>query len=63
DSLSRVTGYNGAWGTGSYTYDSVGNRKSKTIASVTTSHTYSTSSNRLDSTSGGEATTYSYNLE
>jgi len=61
DSLSRVTEFNGAWGTGSYTYDSIGNRQSKQIAGVTTNYTYSTSTNRLDYLSGGEPATFSYN--
>ena len=59
DSLSRLTGFNGAWGTGTYTYEATGNRLSKTVAGVTTSYSYS--SNRLSSTTGGEPATYSYN--
>ncbi len=59
DSLSRVTGFNGAWGTGSYSYDSTGNRQTKTVAGVSTSYSYS--SNRLGSTSGGKSLTFSYN--
>ncbi|MEW6054853.1 MAG: RHS repeat-associated core domain-containing protein [Nitrospirota bacterium] len=59
DSLSRLAGFNGAWGTGSYTYSSVGNRLTKIVAGSTTSYSYS--SNRLSSTSGGEPQTFSYN--
>ncbi len=59
DSLSRLTGFNGAWGSGSFRYDAIGNRTSKTVAGVAT--TYGYAGNRLVSTSGGELATYSYN--
>ncbi len=59
DALSRLTGFNGAWGSGSFGYDSLGNRTSKVVSGSSTSYAYS--SNRLNSASGGEAATYSYN--
>ncbi|MBI4690100.1 MAG: hypothetical protein HY754_07510 [Nitrospirae bacterium] len=62
DSLSRLTTFNsnsGLWGTGSFTYDSLGNRKTKAVASDTTNYTYS--SNRLTSSTGGEPASYGYN--
>ncbi len=60
DDLSRLTSFAGAWGSGSYTYDSYGSRKSKTVAG-TASSTYSLINNRLSSVTGGEAATYTYN--
>jgi len=59
DSLSRITNFNGAWGSGSFGYDSLDNRTSKTVAGSSTSYSYS--SNRLVSTTGGESASYSYN--
>jgi RHS repeat-associated protein len=59
DDLSRLTGFNGIWGTGSFTYDTLGNRLNKKIVSTSTSYSYT--GNRLSSTSGGEPATYSYN--
>ena len=59
DALSRLTGFNGAWGSGSFAYSAVGNRTSKTVAGTTTSYSYS--SNRMSSASGGEPGTYTYN--
>ncbi|MCL4476730.1 MAG: carboxypeptidase regulatory-like domain-containing protein [Nitrospirae bacterium] len=59
DSLNRLTGFDGAWGAGSYAYNATGNRSSKTVAGLTT--TYSYSSNRLSSTTGGEPATFTYN--
>jgi len=61
DSLSRLTTFNatGLWGTGSFEYDSPGNRKTKKVASDTTTYNYS--SNRLTSTTGGEPFSFGYN--
>jgi len=59
DTLSRLTGFNGAWGSGSYAYSAVGNRTGKTVAGATTSYSYS--SNRMSAASGGEPASYSYN--
>ena len=61
DSLSRLTTFNGAWGSGSYGYDAIGNRTAKTVAGATT--TYSYSNNRLSSASGGEPASYTYRGE
>ncbi len=59
DAINRLAGFNGAWGTGSYSYDSNGNRLTKTAGGITTSYSYS--SNRLGSASGGEPASFSYN--
>jgi len=59
DALSRLTEFSGAWGSGSYRYDPVGNRTIKTVAGVTT--TYGYANNRMSSASGGESATYNYN--
>jgi YD repeat-containing protein len=58
DNLNRLTGFNGAWGTGSFTYSVAGNRLAKTVAGVGT--TYGYSNNRLISASGGEPGSYGY---
>jgi YD repeat-containing protein len=58
DSLNRLTGFDGAWNTGSYSYSSTGNRLSKTVGAPTT---YSYSNNRLASSSGGETASFVYN--
>ena len=59
DDLNRLLTFNGAWGTGSYTYNSTGNRLTKIVASATTNYNYS--SNRLTSTTGGEPFSFGYN--
>ncbi|WP_298269791.1 choice-of-anchor D domain-containing protein [Geobacter sp.] len=61
DSLSRLTTFNGAWGSGSYAYDATGNRTTKTVAGISTSYGYS--SNRVASASGGEPASYNYSGE
>ena len=60
DSLYRLTTANGIWGSGSFTYDNVGNRLSKVVGSNTTNYTYVTGKNRLSSSTGAEAATYYY---
>lgn len=62
DDLSRLTSFSGAWGSGSYGYDTngLGNRTSKTVAGVQTT-SYSYTNNRMSSASGGEPATYNYN--
>lgn len=59
DSLNRLTGFDGAWGSGLYSYDSTGNRLTKTVAGLTTTYSYSNS--RLISASGNESATFGYN--
>jgi YD repeat-containing protein len=59
DNINRLSTFNGSWGTGSYTYNTAGNRLSKTVAGTSTKYNYS--NNRLISTTGGEASSFSYN--
>ena len=59
DNLNRLLTANGSWGTGAYTYDTTGNRLTKTIAGTATTYTYS--GNMLASTTGGEPASFSYN--
>lgn len=59
DSLSRLAGFNGAWGSGSFSYDATGNRQTKVVGGVNTSYAYT--GNRLTSTTGGESGSFSYN--
>lgn len=58
DELNRLTGFNGAWGNGSFTYDASGNRLTKMVGGIGTTFGYS--SNRLASASGGESGSYAY---
>jgi len=58
DDLDRLTDFDGAWGSGSFTYSSSGNRQTKNAGGYGT--TYSYSNNRLSSASGAEEGTYSY---
>jgi RHS repeat-associated protein len=59
DKLNRITTFNGAWGSGSFTYDVTGNRLTKTIEGVATHYSYA--SNRLTGTTGNEPGSYAYN--
>ena len=58
DNLDRLTRAYGNWGAGTFGYDSVGNRTSKSIGGHSTSYSYS--NNRLTSASGYEPASYSY---
>jgi len=48
DSLERLTGVNGPWGNGSFTYDELGNRTSKFINNEYIEYGYKYSTNQLD---------------
>ena len=63
DSLNRLTTFNatGLWGTGSFEYNSHGNRTKKVVGSSTTNYNYSSSNYTLSSTTGGEPSSFSYN--
>jgi YD repeat-containing protein len=58
DDLNRLLTFNGPWGGGSYTYDALGNRKTKSVAA---SSAYNYTNNRLTSVTGAEAASYHYN--
>jgi len=58
DSLSRLTGATGSWGTLSYTYDGVGNRQKETKNAVETNYTYT--ANKLTGSSGEKAFAFGY---
>lgn len=47
DSLDRLTEATGPWGPGSFSYDSIGNRTSKSIGSTAKNYSYGASDNRL----------------
>ena len=47
DVLNRLTGAKGSYGSLAYTYDTVGNRLTQTLGSVTSSFSYKANSNRL----------------
>ena len=59
---NRLAGASGAWGTNSFTHDSVGNRLSDTTTLAARLSTYATASNRMTgmSSNGGLFRTYTY---
>jgi YD repeat-containing protein len=59
DKLNRITSFDGAWGSGSFTYDVTGNRLTKMVDWVDTTYNYN--SNRLTSATGNEPGSYAYN--
>jgi YD repeat-containing protein len=60
DSIHKLTTAKGPWGSGSYTYDSNGNRLTKIEGAINTNYTYFAGTNKLQSTTGSEPATYSY---
>jgi len=62
DDLDRLLTANASsmWGDLSFTYDELGNRKTRTLNGDTTTYNYSSSTNRLDSLSGAETASYGY---
>ncbi|SFR54621.1 RHS repeat-associated core domain-containing protein [Pseudidiomarina maritima] len=59
DRLDRLTSANGAWGSGYFSYDALGNIISKTVGNENINYHYN-SSNRLASVSGAVSRTFSY---
>lgn len=61
DNLNRLTDFSGAWGSGSYSYDDFGNRRSKNVAGQISSYTVNSDTNyRLTAVSGSELANYRY---
>ena len=60
DAVHRLTTASGPWGAGSYSYDSNGNRQSKTEGASNTSYAYTAGTNRLATATGSEPATYGY---
>ncbi len=60
DALHRLTGANGPWGTGSYTYDTAGNRLTKVEGATAVTYAYSVGTNRIASSTGSEIAAFSY---
>jgi RHS repeat-associated protein len=60
DSVNRLGGATGPWGTLSWTYDDVGNRLTYTDGSGTTNYSYFTDTNRLQDLTGATSKTFSY---
>ena len=61
DALNRLTGATGLYGTIGYTYDSLGNRQTRTVNGSIETYTYVTASNRIDQISGtGDPVPYGY---
>ncbi|MFZ5724027.1 MAG: DUF6531 domain-containing protein [Pseudomonadota bacterium] len=61
DGMNRMTGADGAWGTGTFTYDKVGNITQKTIGNDNLSLAYD-ARNRLASVSGSRTRSYAYDV-
>jgi len=61
DPAGRLTGADGPWGAGSFSYDASGNRLSQTLGAETTTYIFSATSNRLESAAGAEAASFAYN--
>lgn len=59
DNLDRLKNVTGPWGAASFTYDTVGNIKTKTIGSHTLTMGYN-SNNRLSNLTGSATVTYGY---
>ena len=60
DSINRLDGATGPWGSLSWTYDDVGNRLTYTDGSGTTNYGYFTGTNRLQALTGATTKTFSY---
>ncbi|WP_419571477.1 RHS repeat domain-containing protein [Rheinheimera sp.] len=58
DGLDRLDVANGAWGSGSFDYDTLGNLTYKTVAGVGSSYSYNSSTNRLSTVTGGYSFSY-----
>ncbi len=62
DDLGRLTNAQGIYGTMAFSYDTVGNRLSKTVDSIGESYSYITGSNKINQVSGETVTDYGYDL-
>lgn len=60
DDLNRLNKANGKWGTGSFTYDDMGNLLTKNLGSQRLTYSYDTVKNRLKSVSGAVSYTLGY---
>ena len=60
DSINRLGGATGPWGSLSWTYDDVGNRLTHTDGAGTTNYSYFTATNRIQSLTGAPSKTFSY---
>jgi hypothetical protein len=60
DGLDRLVSGSGKWGTGSFSYDDLGNILTKRLGSQALTYHYDTSKNRLSSVSGSAAYSFQY---
>ena len=62
DGLDRLTSANGKWGAANFTYDTMGNIKSKNLGSMAVSYVYDPTTKRLNSAgvSGSKSKNYSF---
>ena len=58
DGLDRLDTASGVWGTGSFSYDSLGNLSSKVLGTQNLSYSYHSTSKRLNTVSGGYSFSY-----
>jgi len=62
DSIDRLTGVNGPWGSGTIGYDLRGNISSQNFTSFSLAYTYDATSKRLNSVSGSKNYTMGYDV-
>ncbi|MEO8016537.1 MAG: hypothetical protein ABI769_01880 [Pseudomonadota bacterium] len=62
DGASRLTGADGVWGAGSFSYDDTGNLKSKVLGSRSWTFNYHPVNNRLDTVTGNANYTMTYDV-
>lgn len=62
DGINRLTGINGPWGSGTISYDGLGNIRSQVLGSSSLDYTYD-GSNRLSGVSGARSASYGYDAQ
>jgi hypothetical protein len=62
DNVDRLLTASGPWGQNGFTYDAVGNRRSRTLGAASTTYTYDNPTQRLVSTTGADASSFAYDL-
>jgi len=62
DSLQRLTNASGIYGNIDFTYDKTGNRKTRTVDSVTDTYTYLAGTNQLDGITGSATINFDHDI-
>lgn len=63
DALDRIVSGSGKWGSGSFSYDDLGNLKTKKLGSQALTYHYDTGKNRLGSVTVSNGANYSFNYD